>query len=127
MTQTSAPPITVESMSHADAIACVLMLSERIAALEKVIEQQQKEIAELKGRLSKDSHNSSKPPSSDGLQRRTKSLRTQSGAKAGGQVGHPGSTLKKSVRVDHTIVHPLPTHCDVCGQSLAGVVGTEEK
>lgn len=127
MTQTSAPPITVESMSHADAIAWVLMLSERMAALEKIIEQQRKEIAELKGRLSKDSHNSSKPPSSDGLQRRTKSLRTQSGAKAGGQVGHPGSTLKKSVRIDHTIVHPLPAHCDVCGRSLAGVVGIEEK
>lgn len=114
-------------MSHADAITCVLMLSERTAALERVVEKLFGEIAELKGRLSKDSHNSSKPPSSDGLQRRTKSLRTQSGVKAGGQVGHPGSTLKKSVRVDHIIVHPLPAHCDVCGHSLAGVVGTEEK
>lgn len=114
-------------MSHADAIACVLMLSERTAALEKVIEKLLGEIAGLKGRLSKDSHNSSKPPSSDGLQRRTQSLRIQSGAKAGGQAGHPGSTLKKSVRIDRTIVHPLPANCDVCGQSLAGVVGTEEK
>lgn len=113
-------------MSHADAIACVLMLSERTAALEQVVEKLLGEIAELKGRLSKDSHNSSKPPSSDGLQRRTKSLRTQSGVKAGGQVGHPGSTLKKSVRVDHTIAYPLPARCDVCGRSLAGVAGTEE-
>lgn len=127
MTPTSTPPITTESLSHADAVACVVLLSERTAALEKVIAQQHQQIADLQARLGKDSHNSSKPPSSDGLQRRTKSLRTQSGAKVGGQAGHPGSTLKKSVRVDHTIVHPLPSHCDVCGHSLAGLVGAEEK
>ncbi|MGO8946697.1 MAG: DUF6444 domain-containing protein [Ktedonobacterales bacterium] len=32
-------------------------------------------VQELEGRLAKDSHNSSKPPSSDGLARKTKSLR----------------------------------------------------
>lgn len=127
MTQKSSPPISVDSMSHVDAIACVLKLTERTAALETVIETLLLEIAELKGRLRKDSHNSSKPPSSDGLQRRTKSLRTQSGAKVGGQVGHPGTTLKKSVRVDRTIIHRLPANCDVCGQSLAGVASHEEK
>ena len=133
MTHSCLPPITLDSMCHADAIACVVRLMERVGALEEIttqqqqkIVQQQQEIAQLQARLCKDSHNSSKPPSSDGLQRRTKSLRTQSGAKVGGQVGHPGSTLKKSVRVDHIITHPLPAHCDVCGHTLAGVVGVEE-
>lgn len=126
MTPSSLPPITIETLSHADAIALVRVLVERIDAMQKNIDQQQKQITELQGRLSKDSHNSSKPPSSDGLRRRPKSLRIKSGAKAGGQVGHPGSTLKKSVQVDRRIVHPLPDHCDVCGHALAGVVAIEE-
>ncbi len=42
-------------------------------------------VQELEARLAKDSHNSGKPPSSDGLARKTKSLRRRSGKKAGGQ------------------------------------------
>ena len=116
-------------MSHADAIACVRMLLARLEsfeALEKIVLQQQQEIAQLKARLSKDSQNSSKPPSSDGLARRPKSLRTQSGNKAGGQLGHRGSTLKRSAHVDHTVVHPLPAQCDVCGHNFDDVIGIEE-
>jgi len=41
----------------------------KIAELEKVIEQQAAEIADLKKRLNKNSSNSSKPPSSDGLKK----------------------------------------------------------
>lgn len=48
----------------------------------------------LETRLNKDSHNSSKPPSTDGFQRKPKSLR-QMGGKVGGQPGHPGKTLKR--------------------------------
>jgi hypothetical protein len=49
----------------------------RITDLEKVVAQQAAEIVELKRRLNKDSSNSSKPPSSDGLKKasRTSSLR----------------------------------------------------
>lgn len=51
----------------------------RISELEKVVAQQAAEIAELKRRLNKDSSNSSKPPSSDGLKKasRTSSFNTR--------------------------------------------------
>ena len=73
---------------------------ERIADLEALVAQQREQIEqlgvyirELEARLAKDSHNSSKPPSSDGLKRKTKSLRAKSGKKAGGQLGHRGEFL----------------------------------
>src|SRR5215831_12484626 len=48
------------------------------------------QVQDLHARLAKDSHNSSKPPSSDGLARKTKSLRRRSGKKPGGQIGPRG-------------------------------------
>jgi transposase len=48
------------------------------------------QVQELRARLAKDSPNSSKPPSSDGVGRQPKSLRRRSGKQAGGQLGHRG-------------------------------------
>src|SRR5262249_41605795 len=44
-------------------------------------------VQELERRLAKDSHNSGKPPSSDGLARKPKSLRKRSEKPSGGQPG----------------------------------------
>ena len=44
-------------------------------ALIEQVRQLTARVAELEARLSKDSHNSSKPPSSDGLTKKTRSLR----------------------------------------------------
>jgi transposase len=82
----------------------LLALTERVAALE--------------ARWAKDSHNSHQPPASDGLARKTRSLRQKSGKKPGGQPGHPGSTLRWSEHPDRVVTH-APDHCAQCGTPLA--------
>jgi transposase len=76
------------------------------------------ENAELRSRLKMDSHNSSKPPSSDGpgSSPRPKSLRSKSRKKSGGKKGHPGQTLEKSPNPDKQQDH-FPEGC-CCGQVL---------
>jgi transposase len=77
-------------------------------------------VQELEARLAKDSHNSGKPPSSDGLghvARKTKSLRTRSGKKAGGQLGHRGETLRLVATADAIVEH-RPATCATCQASL---------
>ncbi|MBN6743023.1 IS66 family transposase zinc-finger binding domain-containing protein, partial [Acidithiobacillus sp. MC6.1] len=84
------------------------------------------EIAELKSRitalevrLAKDSHNSSKPPSSDGLRKPApKSLRQAGQRPKGGQKGHKGSALERVSEPDQVIIHPLAATCDACGNPL---------
>jgi transposase len=53
------------------------------AALREQVQELLARVQELEGRLAKDSHNSSRPPSSDGLRRKPKSQREKSGEKSG--------------------------------------------
>jgi transposase len=96
-------------------IALVLVLAEQIAA-------QAREIAELKERLNKNSRNSHKPPSSDGLRRPTVSSRERSGRPSGGQVGHPGKTLTMVASPDRVVAHE-PVVCAGCQAALEGLPG----
>src|SRR5260370_31380495 len=79
-------------------------------------------IQELEARLAKDSHNSSKPPSSDGLARKTKSLRRRSGKKPGGQLGHRGETLRLVAAPDGVEEH-RPVACAPCHRPLEDGAG----
>jgi transposase len=94
-------------------IVLVESLVARINALEARIEV-------LENQKSKDSKNSSKPPSGDGFVKRTKTLRTKSGKKSGGQKDHPGSTLEWCEEVDEVFIHPV-VECTSCGTSLESV------
>src|SRR5579859_3837775 len=87
------------------------------AALREQVEQLAAQVGELQARLAKDSHNSGKPPSSDGLKRKPKSLRTKSGKKPGGQLGHRGQTLHLVATPDAVVEH-RPAACDACGTPL---------
>ncbi|MGC9385233.1 MAG: IS66 family transposase [Kosmotogaceae bacterium] len=73
-------------------------------------------IEKLEGQLKKNSHNSSKPPSSDGLKKkkRTRSQRKPSGKKSGGQKGHEGKTLEQSDNPDEIISLSVDicSHCE---------------
>jgi transposase len=86
-------------------------LVEKLGKLEERVEA-------LEGKDKKNSSNSSKPPSGDGFGKKTKSLRTKSQKKTGGQIDHPGSTLEWSTEVDVVVEHQVE-ECHECGASLA--------
>src|SRR5581483_5653220 len=78
------------------------------------------QVKDLQGRLAKDSHNSSLPPSSDRFGRQPKSLRKKSEKKSGGQEGHPGTTLRFSDAPDEVIEHRVSV-CASCQHDLRQV------
>lgn len=78
-------------------------------------------IQALEDQIAKNSRNSGKPPSSDGLSKPApKSLRKRHRKKSGGQAGHIGYTLKSVEKPDHVNVHPV-ADCDYCSGSLQQV------
>ncbi len=80
-------------------------------------------LREVEEQLAKDSHNSSKPPSSDGPGRKRQSQRHRSERKTGGQPGHLGQTLMQRASPDEVVCH-RPLVCGHCQQPLEGVTGT---
>jgi hypothetical protein len=74
--------------------------------------------SELEAQLFKDSHNSSRPPSTDPVwAKRNKSLRRASGKPPGGQAGHRGTTLRLTTRPNRIVEH-RPQQCRSCHSSL---------
>ena len=97
----------LEQLSKAELIEIVLELLPRIQKLED--------------QVAKNSRNSGKPPSSDGLKKgKPKSLREKTGRKSGGQKGHQGHTLKMSETPDEVVLHQVD-ECQHCGQDLQEV------
>ena len=78
----------------------------------------EEQIKELQSRLKMNSRNSSKPPSSDGLNKPApKSLRKKSTRTTGGQPGHEGKTLEQVERPDQ--IHELKLEfCPESGVAL---------
>ena len=100
-------------------------LADALGALEETrgqLTQARERIAELEARLRQTPRNSSRPPSSQGLDKpppRLRSLRKRSGRKPGGQDGHEGATLAQVARPDREVRHE-PGCCGRCGAGLAG-------
>ena len=94
-------------------ITLVETLVERINALEE-------RVAKLEGQISKNSHNSHKPPSSDSFKKTPVNHRKKSDRKSGGQPGHPGTTLHMTEHPDNVFDCTVNEFCD-CGYNLSGV------
>jgi len=86
----------------------------KVDKLSQTIDDMAQAIKELNEKLNKNSKNSSKPPSSDGLKKPSpKSLREPSGKKAGGQEGHKGKNLSVLDKPD-TVHKCMPEKCKSC-------------
>jgi transposase len=101
----------LESLDKDQLITLILDMSEQLAARLRVLEDQ----------VAKNSHNSGKPPSSDGLKKpKTKSLREKGKRSSGGQKGHPGHTLRMVTQPDE-VVHQALRVCPHCQQDVSQV------
>jgi transposase len=95
-------------------IALVESLLAQINALAERVQQ-------LEDRVNKNSGNSGKPPSSDGLAKPSpKSLRKASGKASGGQPGHEGMRLEMVSEPKHIEVHEI-SRCPHCETDLSQV------
>jgi transposase len=106
-------------------VRVLLDMDRRIHALERQVQDltarldaSEQRVRQLEEQVAKDSHNSHKPPSSDGLSKpKPKSLRPPSQRPTGGQPGHPGHTLRMVEKPDRTVRHAVE-RCAQCGRSL---------
>ncbi len=84
----------------------IKVLNSQVETLSKDNKALNERVKSLENQVNKNSNNSSKPPSSDGFKKKTKSLRTKSGKKPGGQEGHEGTTLCLSDTPDEIGILP---------------------
>ena len=91
-----------------------------IVELREQMVQMAVRIQVLEDQLAKNSHNSSKPPSSDGLKKKPKprSLREKGKRQSGGQKGHKGKTLEIVSNPHHVEIHPVSS-CPHCQSDLS--------
>ena len=107
----------LENLDKASLIELILELQQQLAAQLVVIQ-------ELRDQIAKDSHNSSKPPSSDGLKKpKTSSLRQPGQHPRGGQPGHKGDTLKMVAEPDHIERYGVKA-CPQCQADLTAIEPT---
>lgn len=119
----------LDRLSVADKDALIRALWSQVEDLSGQVSALFAKVAELEGRLAQTSRNSSKPPSSDGLNKpQPKSLRQRGQKPTGGQAGHPGQTLKRVAQADRIETQAPPSHCERCDRPLpkASVVETRQ-
>lgn len=97
----------------------IAQLEAEVAQLKVLVQFLLEELAHYKN--PKNSRNSSIPPSKDeNRPLKTRSLRTPSNKKQGGQPGHEGSTLEMT-KTPNQVLEYKPATCKNCGNSLSDV------
>jgi transposase len=108
--------------------AQVQFLTGQVTQLSVQVTSLSAKVVELEGRLALNSRNSSKPPSTDGLNKpKPKSLRQAGQKPTGGQQGHDGHTLKQVAQPNHIETHRPPASCDACHRPLDGGTVVEKR
>ena len=108
-----------ETMSREQLLAFIQYQAEQIEQLKAQNAALEARLEKLEHRLNKNSSNSSKPPSSDGLKKpKPKSRREKGKRPSGGQAGHEGDTLRMVACPDKVVVHPLRV-CPQCQHDLS--------
>lgn len=109
----------LSQLSHSEKDELIRLLWSMLQSQAKQIAALQGQVADLQSKRNKNSRNSSKPPSSDGLNKPApKSLRVAGENPTGGQEGHQGNTLKQAAQPDKIVVHDVPELCQECQQKL---------
>jgi len=116
----SLPDLTQLNAAQKDELIRMLWpLQQQVQDLMAQMVVMQTRIRQLEGRLAKNSKNSSKPPSTDGLNKPApQSLRKGGQNPNGGQKGHSGTTLRQSAQIDETVNHFADTHCSACQREM---------
>jgi len=109
-------------------IATIDAMAKEIEILKNTVAALTAKIDELESKSKKNSKNSSKPPSSDGMRKTkvTQSLRVKTGREPGGQEGHKGSGLKLTDQPDKIVVLKVKDTCE-CGGNIVIKDGVMEK
>ena len=97
-----------------------------ITELRATVRRLEAKITALEARLDADSHNSGKPPSSDGLRKAPAFPRERGARNPGKQPGAPGAHLAMVAEPDEVVTWTA-THCGGCGHSLRSAALVDEQ
>lgn len=117
MTSTPLPSREDVRAAYRQGEEAVVALFDVLVAVIRALEMR---VQALEDQLAKNSRNSGKPPSSDGM-KKARSQRRRGERRRGGQPGHPGHTLKMVAEPDHIERHTI----SVCPHCLTDLQGLE--